>query len=447
MQKTRKSFVEATLIYCAVLASICISAGVVSLLAHNWDDFPKGVRMVLSFVPIAAGLAVFYKAFFHHHHSKVWMESAATFLVLMIGSSIALITQIYHIGSFTQFLLVWMLLALPVLYLANASSVAIIYLAGITFWLMLQSPYISGFWFSRHRRVHSIEIMGYWLLILAVVPHFIKFYRSGIPTLRTQILGWFSIVIVLWGANLGFVLHHTVGYSFAIAAAYVSGKLLFPNGAFFWNRPFQTVALIAMSVLVLFLSNNYYLHYSLLANNYVAEYSGAFDRSNDQLVMTLSYILLFLFAGFIVYFFIRDQAGEKKLNPFLVFLPFFVISGLLLAYSQRAQHTDGFFTAWRHQYTLAKLWFNLYILAFCGWYLYKGIKMQINGIVAYALFFFSFMLTVRFFDSHLDFYLKGLIYIAIGAALLLFNKYYTSRTLGDEEEKTVGNDPSTIDQL
>jgi uncharacterized membrane protein len=449
MQKNQKSFIEATLVICAVLATICISAGMVALMAHNWDDFPKAVRLILSFVPLVAGIAVFYKAFFHHHQSKVWMESAATFLVLMTGSSIVLVTQLYHIGHFNQILLCWMLLSLPVLYLANSSSVAIVYLAGITWWLIIQN--LESFdLFGGGLRNKPIEVLGYWLLVPAVIPHFMKFFRSGQQTLRTQILGWFSCVIILYGANLGFAMHYTVGYSLAITTAYVLGKLLFPNGAYYWNRPFQTIALLASTALVFFLSSNLFLNYALEANGY--KHMRHYYYDNDyappglsSTVQLANYVLLVALLGIILFLFIRDRQKEKRMNPFMVALPLVVAIGLLLAYSQSSE--DSGRGIWNtRQYTMAKLWFNLYILGFCAYYLYKGIQMHINGIVTYAIFMLSILLLVRYIDMDIDFYLKGLIYIGAGAALLLFNKYYTSKTLG-EDEAAKPDHSNTIDQL
>lgn len=451
MQKNNRAFIEVTLIMCAILATICISAGVISLLAHNWDGFPKAVRLILSFVPVAAGIGVFYQAFFKHHHSKVWMESAATFLVLMTGSSIALVTQIYHIGNFNQILLVWMLLSLPVLYLAHSSAVTIVYLAGITWWLVMQNlhafDFFGGRWVNK-----PVEIFGYWALILAVVPHFMRFYKSGVQTLRTQILGWFSIVIVLYGANLGFALHHTVGYSLAIAAAYVLGKILFPHGEYFWNRPFQTVALLATTILAFFLSNNYYLHYSMQSNHYISmrSYSDfpSADMGPDGMIKGLSYLLIAAFVGFILFFFIKDQSKEKRMNPLLVFFPFVVAIGLFLAYSQRLHGENSWFSAYSHQYTFAKIWFNLYIVGFCAYYLYKGIQLHINGIVTYAIFMLSVLLLVRYLDTNIDFSLKGLLYIGFGVALLFFNKYYTAKALdhdNDQDKNSGSNTP--IDQI
>lgn len=448
MQKNQKSFIEATLVICAILATFCISAGVVALMAHNWDDFPKAVRLILSFVPLAAGTAVFYKAFFHHYQSRVWMESAATFLVLMTGSSIFLVTQLYHIGHFNQILLCWMLLSLPVLYLANSSAVAIVYLAGITWWLVIQNMESFDL-FGGGFRNKPIEVLGYWLLVPAVIPHFIRFFRSGQQTLRTQILGWFSCVIILYGANLGFAMHYTVGYTIAITLAYVLGKLLFPNGEYFWNRPFQTLALLASTTLVFFLSNNFFLSYVLEANGYRHRHR-YYDNDNagsglDSTVQLANYVLLFALLGIILFLFIKDMQKEKRMNPFMVALPLVVVIGLLLAYSQSdADSGYGLFS--RKQYTMAKLWFNLYILGFCAYYLYKGIQMHINGIVTYAIFMLSVMLLVRYFDMDINFYLKGLIYIGVGAALLFFNKFYTSKTLGGNEPATP-KDPNSIDQL
>ncbi|MFZ5554948.1 MAG: DUF2157 domain-containing protein [Bacteroidota bacterium] len=444
MKNQERSLVQVTLILCAILASISISAGVIAFFAHNWDSYSKIVRLLLSFIPIAAGVYVFYKAFFEHHDSKVWMESAGTFLVLMTGSSTSLIAQIYHIGDFDQIVLFWMILSLPVLYLANSSSVAIIYLAGITWWLILQNLTVFGLMGGEFHSKPT-ETLGYWLLIAGVIPHFWKYVKPGTETVRSFILGWFSIVIILYGANMGFVVHFTVGYALAITTAYVLGKHIFYNGKFFWNRPFQTIAIKATIILSLFLSNNYFIFYALLNNNYAELETGKrrfdnFDISPDAGITAtaLSYLLIAGFITLILYLVLQDWKGPKRMNPVMVVFPLVVIIGFLLALAQH--DPNGFRMGWimpelSNKYVLAKIWFNLYLLLIGGYYLYKGVQMKINSISTLGIVVLSLVMMVRYFDMEIDFWLKSFIYIGIGVALLFFNKYYTEKMMEEERKR------------
>ena len=67
--------------------------------------------------------------------STAWREGIAILITAAVAASIALVGQTYHIpGDLGAFLLTWMLLILPLIYLLEASAPCVVYLAGITAW-------------------------------------------------------------------------------------------------------------------------------------------------------------------------------------------------------------------------------------------------------------------------------------------------------------------------
>ena len=70
-----------------------------------------------------------------------------SFLFLSVGACISLITQIYNIpGDLSSFLLTWMLLCLPLVYIMQSSIASLLFLTGITYyavetsyWLLVRS--------------------------------------------------------------------------------------------------------------------------------------------------------------------------------------------------------------------------------------------------------------------------------------------------------------------
>ena len=76
---------------------------------------------------------------------------------LAIGASIALISQTYNIhGDLVNFLLIWVVLAAPVMYLSKSSMSFFLYLGGIIWWAsMAQNDGRHAAWF--------------WLLLAAAV--------------------------------------------------------------------------------------------------------------------------------------------------------------------------------------------------------------------------------------------------------------------------------------
>ena len=64
-------------------------------------------------------------------------KAAAILNVAAIGTAIALVSQTYQIqGDFARFILVWMLLALPIVYLFRTSVGLAIYFVGATVWVL-----------------------------------------------------------------------------------------------------------------------------------------------------------------------------------------------------------------------------------------------------------------------------------------------------------------------
>ena len=106
---------------CSILGSVLIGAGLILLLAHNWRGLPRPIRTVLAVAPLLMSQALALWVLATGRCSAAWREGVGTFLTLAVGAAIALIGQTYHIpGDPGRFLLVWMLLALPVIYLLNA---------------------------------------------------------------------------------------------------------------------------------------------------------------------------------------------------------------------------------------------------------------------------------------------------------------------------------------
>jgi hypothetical protein len=106
----------------AAVGSILVAAGIVLLIAHNWDEFSRPVRSVIAFLPLLAAQALSVFVLLRRNESKAWRECAAIFNVAAIGSAISLVSQTYQIhGSLANFIFVWILLSLPLVYLMRTT--------------------------------------------------------------------------------------------------------------------------------------------------------------------------------------------------------------------------------------------------------------------------------------------------------------------------------------
>ena len=118
-----------------ILGGALIGAGILLLLAHNWDNLSRSVRAVISFLPLLTSLALAGFVLWKRPESTAWREGVGIFWALAIGATISLVAQTYHIsGDFPTFILTWALAGLPIVYLLHCSTAAILFWFGATVW-------------------------------------------------------------------------------------------------------------------------------------------------------------------------------------------------------------------------------------------------------------------------------------------------------------------------
>ncbi len=90
----------------AIVGSALIGAGIILLIAHNWDELSRPVRSAIAFLPLLASHALSVFVLRRRDGSQPWRESAAIFNVAAIGAAISLVSQTYQIhGDFARFVL------------------------------------------------------------------------------------------------------------------------------------------------------------------------------------------------------------------------------------------------------------------------------------------------------------------------------------------------------
>jgi uncharacterized membrane protein len=108
------------------------------------------------------------------------------FLFFAIGACISLISQIYQVnGSLPEFLLVWVLLSLPLIYFLSANTVALFCIAAIT-WYAADLGY---------ERYGNIPFM-YAVILAFIVPHYYKLYKRNNESNFYTLLNWFGAVSI-----------------------------------------------------------------------------------------------------------------------------------------------------------------------------------------------------------------------------------------------------------
>ncbi|MBX7210035.1 MAG: DUF2157 domain-containing protein [Verrucomicrobiaceae bacterium] len=118
------------------LGALLVGAGVLALIAHNWDQVPRSLRIAGSFVLMASAQGLVAWILRRGDAVQRWVrEAGALFLVLAAGGCLALVAQIYNLGGdWPDFLFAWTLLVVPVMWATRAHACALFHLVCITIW-------------------------------------------------------------------------------------------------------------------------------------------------------------------------------------------------------------------------------------------------------------------------------------------------------------------------
>jgi len=387
---------------CSMLGSLLIGAGIILLLAHNWQQFSRVTRTCLALAPLVAAQLMTLWVLQTGKKSAAWREGTATFQTLAMGASIALVGQTYHIpGDLGDFLLVWTVLTLPLVYLLGASLPAIIYCVGITAW--------AGY--QQNQGEHAIL---FWALFTGALPHVWLSTQKDPYSPRSAILGW-AVSLCLCVA-VGLVLEKVlpglwvVVYSGLFTVLYLAGARWFDQGESAFVRPFHTVGSVGIPVLTLLFTFEFPWkeagwHYYRHAPNF-HEWAAVPDYALSALLPAIAICLL-------ASAFCRGEKHRllRGIFPIITLIMYSVSAG-----------TDANLPA--------MIVFNIYMFAL-------GIGTVINGITRSSLsavnggmLILASLILVRFFDSEFGFVIRGIVFIVLGAGFLATNVLLAKKIKG-----------------
>jgi len=115
------------------VGALLIGTGLIAVLAYNWDDFPRWVRIGLALGPLAVTQAVSWWVLGRGETAKPWQrEAAAVVQTLAVGAAMALVSQIYNLpGKWTDLVFSWCVVSVPLAWVLRSQAVAIAYLIGV----------------------------------------------------------------------------------------------------------------------------------------------------------------------------------------------------------------------------------------------------------------------------------------------------------------------------
>ncbi len=397
-------------IVCSILGSIFIGLGIILILAHNWKDMSRFTRTVLSFLPLITSQLIAAWVLTKKNFSVAWREGIGVFLMISIGSSIALISQTYHIpGDLGNFLFTWMLLSIPVVYVLDASVPLVLYLAGITSW--------AGY--AQNAGSHAVF---FWPLFALALPHFIKYLNKDKFSNRSALLGWALTLCLCIGTGVtlekalpGFWI---VVYTGLFSAFYLMDKVCFSEGLSAGQRPFGSVGSMGIFWTSFLLTFKWpwerigWNHYR--PGGKFHEYAAFADYALAAVLSGLSAFLLFKM--------LKRERGQQRAK----YLIFGAVSLIALAWYVAV--SSGVFPL------RATLFFNGYLMIMGISAIAAGIKKSRTAEVNAGMLIIAALISARFFDSSFGFVARGMAFILMGVIFLSANIFMRGRP-GQNEQK------------
>ncbi|SHM26619.1 DUF2157 domain-containing protein [Flavobacterium xinjiangense] len=369
-----------------ILGAILVGLGIILVFAHNWDNLSRLTKILLSFLPLIIGQLFCGYSLLKKSESPAWRESSGVILFFAVGSSIALIAQVYNIsGDLNSFLMIWMLLCLPLVYLLKSSIVSLLYLTGITY-------YGCNANYFTYPTAHSYY---YWLLLLGIAPHYYELLKTKANSNFTLFHHWFIALSLI--ICLGTIAHKNGN---SIALSYMS---LFTIFYFIGQTPFFEVQK---------LKNNSFLIFGKLGILYLLllySFKWFWDKSIydttsvSETFFSLEFIiaLLLTFLAALLFYKKNSQTNFKEISVLeLVFL------------------TNILFFIPGYEFSIIA---NGIVLAIGISEIKRGSKLNHLGILNFGLILISILVTCRFFDTNLSFVIRGILFITIGLGFFLTN--------------------------
>jgi hypothetical protein len=361
-----------------------VGLGVILIFAHNWENWTPEMRVGLSLLPLVAGQGAATWAL--RHGGRAWCEAAGLFTAIAAGASIALIAQTYQMGGdLPRFLLAWLLLAAPLVYLLDASAVAALC------WLLALGWTFAGAqgWWGVGRsfdEVPDLLRLPLFLILFALpLPHLVRHIlldRGG-----ARVAWMLRAALVSVAVGLVFVGHPDhydalfLIYAGLAAAAALAGQRYFAGIHGAWGNPLRTLGHLGVFVIALIACSD-----DALRNIH-------WPRS------TLMLLPLALGAGALWLAWREFRAGDRLLAPLLGALtPFIYLLPILMRASVAFTMILG----------------HLYALALAAALIRTGLMRGRLGLANEGAALIAALILVRFFDSELSYVVRGVGFIVTG---------------------------------
>lgn len=386
-----------------VLGAILTGLGIILIIAHNWDALSRTTKTLFSFLPLVMGQALCAFALVKKQKQVAWRESTAIFLFFAVGASIALISQVYNIpGNLSSFLLTWMLLCFPLIYMMRSSVTSLLYLMGITYYACE-----TGYW-----TYPSSTPYLYWVLLLLAIPHYYGLWKHQPESNFSIWHHWLvplSVIITLGTLAESAEEFMFIAYLSLLGGLYLIGKADDFNTQKLMHNGYRILGTGGMLAMLLFLSFDEFwnqLYEEKLSLN------GAINATEFFVALLLS-----MGATTLLYWMHKNKSWKDIELMEVVFL-LFILTFLV-----------GLFTP-----ILPVVMMNLLVLLLGITTIRQGAKIHHLGVLNYGLLIITALIICRFFDVNLSFVVRGILFVLVGVGFFVANYQMLQKKKALEEK-------------
>jgi len=396
--KSKKSSNKLIVVF-GILGAILVGLGIILIIAHNWDNLSRTTKSFFAFLPLVIGQLISGFVILKKRDSITWREGASVFLILSVGASISLISQIYNIpGNLSSFLLTWISLSVPMIYLMNSSVSAMLVIIGITYYAC-ETSYWSG------PNKSSFE---YWLILTTTLPHYYQLFKIKPNSNFLILINWLiplSILICLGtlARNLEDLMF--IPYFSLLSLFYIIGNLPYFNNQLVRNNAYLVIGSMGTIVMLLMLSFDWF--WTDLLKNEIEIWSS--QEFYIAIILTLS-------ATIVLGWKIKKHGTKYIQLMHFTFIVFIIIFSI------------GFYNS-----LIPVILINILIFVIGLFIIKKGTDRDHLGILNYGLSIVTALIICRFFDTNIPFVIRGLLFIIIGTG------FFTANYLMIKRRKTYEN--------
>lgn len=365
----------------SVVGCLLIGMGIVLLSANNWwYQLPVAARTVIGFMPLVISQGVVVYVLKKKQSSIAFCEGAALINMACVFTVVALVGQIFHLPSdFTNYLLKCGILSAPVMLMLDAVSPLIIF-----YWTAIN----GGIFYNEEIGTVIATIM----FIVGAVYALKKCRRRGGVATYLSFITAFSgfLLILLSGSNNG------CDISVALSA-YILILLTAASCFSGCEGVFEVLGRLGFLIMT-----------SVFTYSWVWNFRNDFE---SKVFLLLTAVLVLLGLALVVLNIKRKRYDLFAMAALLALILRVVWFGVRLEETPLVP--------------IFAILFNIVLLVVSVWYLVMGAKKVNLYDANTGMIMLCTLIVMRFFDSELPIYARGIAFLTIGAGFLLFNLYLT----------------------